>query len=337
MSKIDTPIMLLFFNRPDTLQKLFDWVRKVKPKQLFLVQDGARPNNQKDIEGINECRKVVESVDWECEVRKNYSSVNLTCDQREFSGIDWCFQYVDKLIILEDDILPSLSFYDFCGELLEKYKDDERIHIISGFNRCNRYTNSPYDYVFSKTGAGIGWATWKRVWEQVKTIKERELFNSKEEFDYYNKLLNQNAIKGSKDVLISLERSKRVNEKLGKVTSWEIFVGGASELNDSLTITPTKNLIKYNGITENATHCYSNELLLSNKTRKLLTQSAYDLDFPIKHPPYIARDKEFELKDRKAIVYKFKIVAKIELFFNIIKAGRWDIIFKKFKRKSKRK
>lgn len=334
MSRVDTPIMLLFFNRPDTLRQLFDWVRKVKPKQLFLVQDGARENNQKDIEGINECRKIVENVDWECDVKKNYSPINLTCDQREYSGIDWCFQYVDRLIILEDDILPSLSFYSFCGELLEKYKDDERIHMISGFNRCNNYTKSPYDYIFSKTGAGIGWATWRRSWEQVRKIKDDKLLGTQIEFDYYNNLLNQNAIKNEKDILTALHNSKKINEKLGKVTSWEIFVGCASELNNSLTITPTKNLIKYNGITENATHCYSDQMLLSNKIRKLLTQCSYEMEFPIKHPPYIVRDKGFENSDRKMIVHKCKFFVKIELLFNILRARRWDILLKKIRKKS---
>ena len=337
MSRIETPIMLLFFNRPDTLKQLFEWVKKIKPKQLFLVQDGARKDNNLDLENIKKCREIVENVDWDCEVRKNYSNVNLTCDEREFSGIDWCFQFVDRLIILEDDILPSLSFYDFCGELLEKYKDDERVHMISGFNRCNTYTKAPYDYVFSKTGAGIGWATWKRVWDKVRALKENELFNNQSEFDYYNKLIDDNDVRGAKGFLPILRSSKQKNEQFGRVLSWEKLVGGVSHLSNSLTITPTKNLIKYNGITENATHCCDDVRFLSKKIRRLLAQCSYEIDLPIKNPPYVVRDKDFETLDRKALICKCKFVPKIERFFSIIKARRWDILFKKFKKKSKKR
>lgn len=333
MSKVDAPIMLLFFNRPDTLKTLFDWVRQVKPKQLFLVQDGPRENNQKDIDGIRECRKIVENIDWECDVKKNYSPLNLTCDQREYSGIDWCFQYVDRLIILEDDLLPSLSFYEFCCELLEKYKDDERVHMISGFNRCNYYKNAPYSYIFSKTGAGIGWATWKRVWEKVRYIKEKELFSSENEYSYYNKLVNDNDIKGCKNFLAVLLESKKKNMQLGRVLSWEKLVGGVTQLSSSLTITPTRNLIKYNGITENATHCYADEMLLTKKVRKVLTQCSYEIEIPLFHPPYMVRDTDFEKMDRKAIVYKNRLLVKVELLFNILKAKRFDIIFKKLRKK----
>ena len=99
----NVPIMLVFFNRPNTLKIVFDWVRRMQPTQLFLVQDGAREGNTDDVKKIEECRRVVDNVDWQCEVHRNYSDVNLTCDEREFSGITWCFEYVDRLIILEDE------------------------------------------------------------------------------------------------------------------------------------------------------------------------------------------------------------------------------------------
>lgn len=333
MAKIDTPIMILFFNRPDVLKDLFQWVRKVQPKDLFLVQDGPREGNPTDKEKILECQKVVENIDWECNVRRNYSPVNLTCDHREFTGIDWCFEQVDRLIILEDDCLPSVSFYDFCGELLEKYKDDERVHMISGFNRINHYADSPYDYVFSKTSAGIGWATWRRSWNAVRYINDNKVVENEEEYKYNNDRMNENTIKGNENLISVIEKSKALNQKLGRITSWEKLVGGAAELLSALTITPTKNLIKYNGITEDATHCYSDTMLLTKKVRKMLTQGAYELETPIKHPPYVLRDKAFEELDRKAFLQKSKLLKKFELFLNVIKAGRADILVDKIKKK----
>lgn len=335
MSDFNTPIMLLFFNRPDVLSELFDWVRTVKPKQLFLVQDGAREGNENDRIKIEECRKVVENVDWECDVKRNYSDVNLTCDHREYTGIDWCFQFVDRLIILEDDCLPSVSFYRFCGELLEKYKDDERVHMISGFNRCNHYEKTPYDYIFSKIGAGIGWATWKRVWDKVRALKEEQVFASSEEYAYFREKTLENGIEGGREVIYSLVETKKKDEIKNRVSSWELLVGSVAELNGSLTITPKKNLIKYNGITEDATHCYSDAMLLTKKIRKVLTQCSYELDLPIKHPPYIVRDKAFEHADREAFIEKSRFKKKSELFFNALRARRFDLIFKKISKKKK--
>lgn len=332
MSRVDAPIMLLFFNRPDVLKELFEWVRKVKPKQLFLVQDGPRDGNAQDIEKIIACREVVEHIDWDCEVKRNYSLVNLTCDEREYSGIDWCFQYVDRLIILEDDCLPSVSFYHFCTELLEKYKNDNRIHIISGFNRCNCYENTPYDYIFSKTGAGLGWATWKRVWEQVKRT-EKPLFNTDEELEYYNSIVENLNPKVYRNMIKALVTAKEKDFAAQKVHSWEILVGAATMLNSSLTITPSKNLVKYNGITEDATHCHSDVMLLTSKVRKMLTQCAYEIEIPIKHPPYIVRDIKFEELDRKIYFQKNKFLLKCELFFNLVRARKFSLLLNAIKKR----
>lgn len=333
--KLDAPVMLLFFNRPDVLSQLFEWVRKVKPKQLFLVQDGAREGNITDTERILECRKIVENIDWDCDVMKNYSESNLSCDHREYTGIDWCFQYVDRLIILEDDCLPSISFYQFCAELLEKYKDDNRVHIISGFNRCNVYRDTPYDYVLANVGAGLGWATWKRVWKQVKRT-EKPLFETDIELEYYNKIVRDIEPERLTDMIKKLVKAKEFDVLENKIHSWEILVGTTAMLNASLTITPSKNLIKYNGITRDATHCYSDEMLLPKKTRKVLTQSAYEIDFPLHHPPYIVRDKGFEMADRKVFEQKSKFLKRIELIYNVIKARRFDIIIEKVKKHIKK-
>ena len=329
--KFDAPVMLLFFNRPDVLAQLFEWVRTVKPKQLFLVQDGARAGNDADAEKIAQCRKIVENVDWECEVRRNYSEVNLTCDHREYTGIDWCFQFVDRLIILEDDCLPAVSFYEFCAELLEKYKDDQRIHIISGFNRCNIYQQTPYDYVFAKAGAGLGWATWKRVWDQVKK-SEKPLFETEEELEYYNNRVAEISPKLLKNMMKKLVEAKKKDVAAQKIHSWEILVGTASMLNSSVTITPSKNLIKYNGITDDATHCLADELLMTSKARKMLTQCAYEVEFPLKHPPYVVRDQLFEKLDAATFKSRSRFLNRMELLYNVLKAKRFDLLINKAKK-----
>jgi hypothetical protein len=132
-------VALIFFNRPLPLRTVFDELKKSKPKILFLIQDGARENNLLDIENISKCRKIVEEVDWEFEVYKNYSEMNLSCDNRIFTGLTWAFTFVDKLVVLEDDCVPSLSFLPFCEELLILYENDKRIHMISGTNYIDNF------------------------------------------------------------------------------------------------------------------------------------------------------------------------------------------------------
>lgn len=319
---MDTPIMLLFFNRPEMVKQSFAWIQRVKPKQLFLVQDGARPNNAKDKEKIQECRKIVENIDWECEVLKNYSEINLTCDPREFSGIDWCFQYVDRLIILEDDCIPADSFYEFCGELLERYKDDVRVNAISGFLRCGEVDNTDNDYIFSHSTAGLGWATWKRAW-----LEAREIYNM--ELDEYEKLIRRYkstietyypAYDGYCEKAINFRRREKAE---GKLISWENIWGLSMILHNQLTISPRVNMVKYAGVTEGATHSHQDIKLLPKAIRKMFTQPFQDIISPIKHPIYMVRDIEYEEKDYKQYFGRSRVLMRLESMFLKIRYGYW--------------
>ena len=131
-SNIDVSVLILFFNRPDFLQKVFDEVKKARPARLFLYQDG--PRGPHDMERILQCRQVVADIDWECEVHQLYQEKNYGCDPSEYLSQKWAFSITDRCIVLEDDDVPSQSFFPFCKELLDRYADDERIGMIAGFN-----------------------------------------------------------------------------------------------------------------------------------------------------------------------------------------------------------
>lgn len=320
---INPPVMLLFFNRPEQFAQVFEWVRRVKPPVLFLVQDGARKNRPDDIENIKKCREIAENIDWECEVYKNYSEENLTCDHREFTGISWCFQYTDRLIILEDDCVPSDSYYPFCAELLERYKDDQRIHTISPINRINRYENG-YDYVFSKADCGYGWATWKRVWEDVEKNKDFDFLKDEKACRYLEKNTCSYDKKYTGSLTKKSERLKELQEKLGRIYSWEFLVALACRTEERLAIAPAVNMVNYIGITEDATHCAADPRLLPRKIRKVLTQPAYDIEFPIKHPPFILRDEKFE-KLSAEMIHLNPFLSKAEVFFRKLFFARGEL------------
>ena len=110
--QIDVPVLVIFFARPDTLEKVFESIKEARPSKLLLWQDG--PRNENDIPGIEACRKIFDAVDWDCEVHTNYHSENMGCDPSTFRAQKWAFSIVDKCIVLEDDMVPAQSFYLYC-------------------------------------------------------------------------------------------------------------------------------------------------------------------------------------------------------------------------------
>jgi hypothetical protein len=159
------PVAVFVFNRPDLTKRLFDVLREVKPSVLFISADGPRADRPDDARLCAETLEVVKSVDWDCDVHWNVRDQNLGCGPAMSQGISWVFEHVDRAILLEDDCFPDLTFFRFCDELLERYKDDTRITQISGFNLAApreifggaSYSYASYPFVW-------GWATWRRAW-----------------------------------------------------------------------------------------------------------------------------------------------------------------------------
>ena len=144
---VDVSVLVLFFNRPTPLAQVFAQIQKARPARLFLYQDGAR--NEQDIPLMEACREIVSHIDWECEVHRLYQERNFGCDPSEYISQKWAFSQTDKCIVLEDDDVPALSFFQFCKEMLDKYENDPRVWMISGFNH-EEVSDVPYDYFFTR-------------------------------------------------------------------------------------------------------------------------------------------------------------------------------------------
>ena len=312
----DVPVLILFFNRPSTLEKVFGAVKAARPSILLLAQDGAREKNPTDAEKIEECRRIVEDIDWDCKVYRNYSEVNLSCDHREFTAIDWAFSLVDRLIILEDDCLPAPSFFPFCAELLERYKDDDRVDRICGLNRIEKYEDIASDYFFSTIASGHGWATWKRTWESIKKLVDYSFLDDKDLVDVYERSRDTIVDRNYGDIIGQSRVLREVNRENGKITSWENLVGINSLINSSLIITPKRNMIKNIGATIDATH-YSELKYCDPVVRRILLMDTFDVEFPLKHPSHIIRDVRYEKRHYKKIhVSGFKrMVFKLQIGF----------------------
>lgn len=158
------PLVLLVYRRPDHTRRLFDVVRRIKPSTLYIVADGPDGKKIGDASRVRATRKELNAVDWDCKVTEIYAEENMGLKNRIVSGLDEVFLREDRAIILEDDCLPAESFFPFASELLERFKADERLGIISGSQRLDGRKLSPASYEFSKDVRIWGWATWARTW-----------------------------------------------------------------------------------------------------------------------------------------------------------------------------
>lgn len=277
---LKTPIAFLIFNRPDTTERVFREIAKARPPKLLVVADGPRPDKAGEAERCASARAVIERVDWDCEVLKNYSDNNLGCRKRVSSGLDWVFDAVEEAIVLEDDCLPSPSFFPFCEELLERYRHDSRVMQICGSNFLKGWRRNEYSYYFSNYGPIWGWASWRRAWKFYDV--EMKLWPELKE----KKVLEDFCVNGEE-----VESRQGIYDKVfsGEIDTWDYQWGFAKLINSGLSITPNANLISNIGFGAGATHT-------SSEDNPFAALAAHGLDFPLKHPPAVMRDRASDMK-----------------------------------------
>lgn len=273
---VDVAVLILFFNRPEPLSAVFEQVKKARPSKLFLYQDG--PRGEKDMPGILACRKIVDEIDWECEVHQWYQEKNFGCDPSEYLSQKWAFSIVEKCIVLEDDDIPSLSFFPFCKELLDKYEYDTRISMITGINYDEISKDMPYDYFFATTFSISGWASWRRVidqWDEHYSFLD-DAFNLRQLEEYIKERKYQKEF-------IEFCRHHRESGK----AYYETIFHAAIFFNSGLSIVPAKNMINNLGATAGSTHFGGSNDLLPRGYRRIFTMQRHELNFPLKHPRYV--------------------------------------------------
>ncbi|MBI3583572.1 MAG: glycosyltransferase family 2 protein [Nitrospinae bacterium] len=271
---INTPILFLIFNRPVTTQRVFAEIRKAMPKKLFISSDGPRENKQGEHEKCQAVRDIIKQVDWDCQVFTNFRDKNLGCKAAVSSGIEWFFENVEEGIILEDDTLPHPTFFRFCEELLERYRDDERISIISGDNFQFGRRRTSYSYYFSRYHHIWGWASWRRFWKHYDV--DMKLWTEIRDGGWLNDLLG-----GNKE---SVDFWMRAFEDVyqGRVDTWDYQLVFAAWVQGCLSIISNTNLVSNIGYGSDATRTTGESKFANMKTEPAT--------FPILHSPYIIRD-----------------------------------------------
>ncbi|NER07837.1 MAG: glycosyltransferase family 2 protein [Okeania sp. SIO3C4] len=278
-SPLETPVVLIIFKRVDATQKVFNVIRQMQPKKLLVVADGPRLDREGEAEKCQQTRAIVDQVDWDCEVLRCFSEQNLGCGVRISTGLSWVFEHVEEAIILEDDCLPHPTFFTFCSEMLEYYRDEPKVMSVSGclFAR----SPNPQSYYFSHYLSCWGWATWRRAWQQFdfEMTKLPELLDQGWLHQYLP----------SQKIADFWERRFRAVYESERGDVWYYQFQFASWVHDALSIRANTNLIANIGMDADATHT-------QGKSSSQLPSFDYleAMSFPLHHPQEIQRDVEMD-------------------------------------------
>jgi len=271
-----TPVAFLIFNRPDTTQHVFEAIRQAKPPKLLVVADGPRGDRPEEAEKCAAARKIIETVDWDCEVLKNYSETNLGCKNRVSSGLDWVFEQVEAAIILEDDCLPDPSFFPFCEELLERYRDDKRIMHISGDNFQFGRKRTEYSYYFSIYNHCWGWATWRRAWQCYDV-----------DMQYWQKIKKERQLSSILHSYLAVQYwHKKFDQTYNNhIDTWDYCWTLSCWQQNALSILPEVNLVSNIGFDVESTHT-------KNKSSPYSRMRKQNVSLPLNHPPFLLPNKK---------------------------------------------
>jgi hypothetical protein len=287
---LQTPVALLIFNRPDATERVFREIARAQPRRLFIIADGPRPERPGEAERCAATRAIVEQIDWECTVTRNYAEANLGCRARVASGITWLFEQVEEAIILEDDCVPQPSFFAFCEELLARYRDDQRVMMISGTNTVAAEISTPYSYFFALPSICWGWASWRRAWQNYDLALSQwpelrasawldEVWGSQQATRYWQK---------------RLDREQAWNRAAAFQPTWDYQWFYSCWAQNSLAICPAVNLVSNIGFGEGATH--------TRTTLEGVYIPSAEITFPLQHPPHLVWNREADRRRMRQLL-----------------------------------
>ena len=264
-----------------------------------MAADGPRKNFKNDQLLIDEVKKIINNVDWACKIHTLYRDKNLGCKRAIIEAINWFFSKEEEGIILEDDCLPSKSFFWFCEELLERYKDEKRVMHIAG--TCYKEVKTNYSYNFVRGGGIWGWATWRRAWK----LYDQDFLSYKEAM---NEDVVNNIYFNNPDLIKNFNLFFKKAYKNNR--TWDYQWTCSKLINGSVNIMPSVNLIKNIGFDHiNSTHSHNSDYsFYKNMELK-------EIKFPLKHRKFLIINQEYDILNLK-IHFKKKFIKIFKNFIN---------------------
>jgi hypothetical protein len=286
----------LIFNRPEPTRRVWDQIRLARPARLLVVADGPRAERPDDARLCAEARAITEDIDWDCDVQRSYADRNLGLKVRVESGLSWAFERVDEAVILEDDCLPDPTFFSYAGQLLERYRHDDRVMAIGGSRMSPVVSTEPKSYYFSRMPLIWGWATWQRAWRHYDGTMSR-----------WPELRDR----GWLDSVLPWPMARRywayqfeTNRAAKTAGTWDFAWILACWLNRGLAIHPTTNLVTNIGFGPGGTH--NTDPDYPGAARPIEPMS-----FPLRHPDgVVPDDAEDEALD--ALIFGGRLAAVLE-------------------------
>lgn len=321
---VDIGVLINFFNRPDHLHRLFEVLQRARPSVLFLYQDG--PRTPADLPAIEACREVVERMlTWECTVHTKYQTQNYGVDPSGYIAQRWAFSMVDKCCVLEDDDVPSDTWFAFCKTLLDRYEHDERIGMITAFNPEERTEDVDSDYFFTTNFSIWGWASWRRVVEAWDDGRYTFM-------DDHHAMADLRAIaheKGLHDGLLGMMPRHRAS---GRAHYESIFYSHLL-MQSQLAIVPRVNMLNNNGVTPDAAHFGASLHTLPRGYRRIFTMGRHELDTTaLRHPKYVIDHLAFRHRVYRIMGWRHpwvKFCRGLEEAWLNLRHGQWDFFRKR--------
>lgn len=273
-----SPVLFVVFNRPDLTRQSFEAIRRAAPPRLYVAADGPRDGRTQEAAHTREVRAIATAVDWPCDVRTLFRDGNLGCKLGVVGAIDWFFEHEEEGIILEDDCVPSSSFFEWCDTMLERYRDDDRIASISGSSFIGEAPPLAESYFISRYADIWGWATWRRSWRHYDITMSRWL-----------KWRASGALERLSDgnpVFVRAWRKLFDEVANGRIDTWDYQWQFACWERGALGIMPRINQIENLGFGGNATH--------TNHAAPAYLKPAYELPMPLKHPALLERRADLD-------------------------------------------
>lgn len=262
------------FRRPDTTARVLDAIRAARPSLLLVVADGPRPDRPDDAAACAATRALIGGIDWPCEVRREFATVNMGCRRRVASGLAWVFGQVPEAIILEDDCVPDQTFFPFCDELLERYRDDPRVAQVSGANNQKGRRRGKHSYFFSRYHNVWGWASWRRAFDVYDVGMRR-----------WPELRDSSWLAGVLDDRRMVHYWTREFQAVyeGRIDTWDYQWIFSTWLHSMVSLVPNRNLVKNIGFGPGASHTPHHDPFANDELQRI--------DFPLDHPQSVVRDR----------------------------------------------
>lgn len=271
---LSTPVVLIFFNRPDTTRRTLAAIRRAQPTKLYLIQDGPRLDVPGEQALVEVTRNAVETVDWDCDVVPIYSETNMGLRKRVTSGLDQVFSFEERAIILEDDCLAHPSFFQFTEELLERFADNDQIGTVSGNNFLRGKFVTENSYFFSPDVRIWGWGTWRRVWQDF----------SENGLDYRWLPSEASTVLSGFPSPTRRKSLLRMAEQSTTLDSWALPFVLHEQRRGHLSVVPEVNLVKNIGFGGRSTHTRFESFTDEIPTRRM--------EFPLRHPEGVTVNKQ---------------------------------------------